>query len=584
MRLNISGRAALSRGAALTLLALLLALLAALASPGSPQAAGRARQFLAGPHHVLVRDLPPAPPAQARGDSERVVPRRSAPALFALAGDSSTVPAANAVDSGAAAGAGPTLLANRFEGIDNGDNLSLAGFTLTPPDPQVAAGPNHVLEMTNVVGRIFDKKGAALLSFRLADFFRMASGWYDTDPRVIYDAPTGRYFATYVSFIDNAGSSPDFGRLHVAISQTDDPTGAWDVYYLPYTDVLPDYPGIGVTDDKFTVSTNLYDIDARHVVAPCLPPQGFCGEQTVVIEKSELLAGVAATVFAFPENPGRFTVRPAHSLSATSDQYLATFDLSAGLPSTRLTLIRLTGTPAAGNVVEASAVNLPVLGQSSPPLSRTAGSGTIDSGDFRLLEAAWRDGTLWTAASAACTPPGDGTVRSCAHLIAVDTDAGAVTQDITFGAPNQYYSWPSVRTDAAGNLFVSLTHTNSGIFAEAAATGRLAGDPPGTLGGTTLLRAGDVLHTSTRWGDYLSVAVDPVDPACVWVAGEYAKSTSGPDWGTYLAAGLEQAKDGHLNHARERRSTRSGSRRAPVSRATRSTTICSEKAAVIRLA
>jgi len=104
-----------------------------------------------------------------------------------------------------------------------------------------------------------------------------------------------------------------------------------------------------------------------------------------------------------------------------------------------------------------------------------------------------------------------------------------------FGASGQYFSWPALRTDASDDLYVSLTHTNSAIFAEARATGRLATDPQNTMSGSTVLRAGDVAHDSSRWGDYLGAAVDPVFPRCVWLVGEYAKNTAGFNWGTFLA-------------------------------------------------
>ena len=91
-------------------------------------------------------------------------------------------------------------------------------------------------------------------------------------------------------------------------------------------------------------------------------------------------------------------------------------------------------------------------------------------------------------------------------------------------------------TDASGDLLVSLTRTNAGVFAEARATGRRTSDAPNTMGASVLLRAGDLVHTSGRWGDYLGAATDPDAPGCVWLAGEYAKSTGGSDWGTYIAA------------------------------------------------
>ncbi|MDO8616334.1 MAG: hypothetical protein Q7T33_11470 [Dehalococcoidia bacterium] len=532
---------------------MLVAFLATFSPSADPAEAGRGTELLAAPKRVVVRDLPTATGPRARAAAERVAPPRRRPVIPATTAQLSGVPAANAAASAAAA-SGPEVLASAFEGIDNNDNASVAGFTVTPPDPQVAAGPGHVLEMTNVTGRIFDKKGATLQTFLLRDFFEVPAGWFDTDPRVIYDALAGRWFASYASLTDNPGAATDLGRLHIAVSQTDDPTGAWNIYFLEYTDVFPDYPGIGLTDDKFTASVNIFDIDEARLDPPCARPFAFCGEQTVVVEKADLLAGVAAPSFSFPLNTNRFTVRPAHSLSSINDQYLATFDLTSGLPSTSLTLIRVTGRPGAGNVTEASADILPILSQSDPPLSQTAGGGTIDSGDFRLLDASWRNGTLWASASARCVPAGDTSVRSCAHLVAVNAAAATVTQDIMFGEPGQHYSWPAVRTDPSGNLFVSLTHTNSTIFAEAVAAGRRASDPVNTLGGVSLLRAGDVVHTSSRWGDYLSVAVDPADPACVWITGEYAKATAGHDWGTYIAAvhydtGCDRDADGWLNSA-----------------------------------
>ena len=118
----------------------------------------------------------------------------------------------------------------------------------------------------------------------------------------------------------------------------------------------------------------------------------------------------------------------------------------------------------------------------------------------------------------------------------MDTGSQALVNDILFGAPGEYFSWPAIRTDRDNNLHVSLTHTTPSIWAEARVAGRLATDPPNTMSGSTLLRAGEVLHDSGRWGDYLGAAVDPVDPCQVWVVGEYAKDTSasGWDWGTYI--------------------------------------------------
>jgi hypothetical protein len=497
---------------------------------------------LEGPSRVKVRDLPKAdkaPPGQVR---ELRLSRRH-PSSH---GDKPEGPpaAANARDESFSPEplAPPIPSGSGFEGLDNTNNGTVAGVTVTPPDPQIAVGPDHIFEMVNIIGRIYTRSGTPVQTFTLASFFGVPAGFLDTDPKIFFDDLSSRWFASYVSFRDLAGGANDQGRLHVAVSQTSDPTGVWNIYFLSYPQLFPDYQGMGVTNDKFTVSANVFDIDQPM----------YHGVDTLVFEKADLLAGVPGAsvgLVAFPRNVGRFTVRPAQSLSSTNDQYAA-FRAN----QTTLTVIRITGTPDAGNVTEAAATNLPILAQNAPPASVALG-GNTDSGDSRLLDAMWRNGRLWTSASAACVPSGDSTTRSCAHVIEVNTTTPpAVLQDIMFGASGQYYSWPALRTDASGDLYVSLTHTNASIFAEARATGRLSTDPPNTMSGSTLLRAGDVAHDSNRWGDYFAAAVDPKFPECVWLVGEYAKNTSGANWGTFIAktsysSGCDNDNDGWSDSA-----------------------------------
>src|SRR3989442_2100181 len=424
--------------------------------------------------------------------------------------------ASNASDSSFSAqpASPPALSGAGFEGLDNSDNSVLTGVTVTPPDPQVAVGPAHVFEMVNIIGRIYSRAGAPLQTFTLKSFFGVPAGYSDTDPKVLYDSLSGRWFASYVSYIDQPGSVNDKARLHLAISQTSDPTGAWNVYFISYSQLIPDYEAIGVTTDKLTVSSNVFDIDTPN----------YFGVDTQVIEKADVIAGLpgaSVRLTSLPRRADRFTVRPAQTLSAGSDQYSTT-----RANATTLTIIKIRGTPAAGNVVEAAATNGTMLAQNAPPDSAALG-GNIDSGDSRLLDAMWRNGRLWTSASAACVPSGDSTTRSCAHVIEVDTTATppSVLQDIMFGASGQYFSWPALRTDASDDLYVSLTHTNSTTFPEARTTGRPATDPPNTMSGSTVLRVGDVAHDSSRLGDYLGAAHYPILPMCVWLDGQYGQHT-----------------------------------------------------------
>ena len=60
------------------------------------------------------------------------------------------------------------------------------------------------------------------------------------------------------------------------------------------------------------------------------------------------------------------------------------------------------------------------------------------------------------------------------------------------------------------------------------------------MSASSVLRTGEIVHLTGRWGDYLAAAVDPSDPSSIWVLGEYAKNTGGANtdlgyWGTYVA-------------------------------------------------
>src|SRR5438067_3554534 len=53
--------------------------------------------------------------------------------------------------------------ATNFEGVSNQDNFNIFGGRVNPPDPVGDVGPNHYVEMVNLVFGIYDKSGNLLL-------------------------------------------------------------------------------------------------------------------------------------------------------------------------------------------------------------------------------------------------------------------------------------------------------------------------------------------------------------------------------------------------------------------------------------
>jgi hypothetical protein len=162
MKFPVLVTAALSIGAALLLLPA-----SPRSSPTSLEAANvavtpqpSADITVLGPREVVVSELPQGS-AAGLGDAS-APPRRTRPR------GEGVPPHANAVGAGAAGATAAPDIAQNWDGLDSDANTP-AG--ITPPDPQVAAGPDHIVEFMNRVVRIYDRSGSPVTTFPLGDLF-----------------------------------------------------------------------------------------------------------------------------------------------------------------------------------------------------------------------------------------------------------------------------------------------------------------------------------------------------------------------------------------------------------------------------
>lgn len=68
-----------------------------------------------------------------------------------------------------------------FEGLSNQDNFNFFGFRVNPPDPVGDVGPNHYVEMVNLMFAVYSKTGARLLG--PVDTGSMWAGFRSTSAR-----------------------------------------------------------------------------------------------------------------------------------------------------------------------------------------------------------------------------------------------------------------------------------------------------------------------------------------------------------------------------------------------------------------
>ncbi|MDE1828720.1 MAG: hypothetical protein KGI25_00195 [Thaumarchaeota archaeon] len=425
---------------------------------------------------------------------------------------------------------------NIYPGLNNElDAASSGGFD--PPDVQVAVGPNHIMELVNVKGEIWNKAGVSLQNVTLGSFFGFTSSTSSSglgDPKILYDSQSGRWFATLENFTN--------GTVSIKVSQTNDPTGSW---YPPIHDSsftgCPDQPKIGVSDDKFVVSVNDFP-------APCPLSGSSTGAEFHVFDKTKLIIGTK-NVQIFPVQTSDFGITPVQSQSSTSPLYMVS---DGGVSTTQIKLYNLTGqvpnvvikggTPSVLNV---RTINL------APSAVQPITTTLLDTGDERILDAAWNKGKLWFSLNDGCTPNGDTIKRACVRLIQLNTNTTIVTQDFDINASATYYYYPALRLDGFGGMGTIFGTSSTATYPSLLVTAQAASDPVKSYKPLSYIQTGsnyeDVLDgcfsgstfTCARYGDYFGAALDPSDNSRVWVGGEYNKLAPGhtfATWSTFIGS------------------------------------------------
>jgi hypothetical protein len=406
------------------------------------------------------------------------------------------------------------------------------GQTVDPPDTQLAVGPVYLAEAVNSTLSIWTRSGASVAVYDLNAFFAVPAGYFLSDPRIIYDAESARWFLSGVAF------NPGFdSQVLVATSSSSDPTGGWNkVLVTNATAVLQDQPFIGVSSDKVVISWNDYTGTST-----------YTGQETWVYEKADLLAGVPAPRhFAFPADTKRFRIVPAQSLTPTTTAWLVynnadCFELTCTIATPSIGVVAITGTPA-GNNVAWNESDLPIQATHLPPSPRQPSAIPVTKDiDDRFLSAVWQNGTLWTAGNDSCIPAGDSILRSCLRLVKVSTSGSTPTvqQDFDGGTSGLDYYYPAVTLDGSGNIFIAFSVSSPTLNPSAGAVD-IRASSPSRFENVISLASGlgphlDANTAKNRWGDYSGAAPDPINPAMVWVAAEYQTGNGGPYWGTAAA-------------------------------------------------
>jgi len=327
-----------------------------------------------------------------------------------------------------------------FEGLNLYQQRYARGgnqFTVEPPDQALCVGNGYVLEAVNDVLNIFNTSGQSVLPDNTATnivsgFPRNVNHAVDlnsfygyipalnrstgirgpsiTDPTCLYDAATQRFFVVVLTLevVPTTGAFTHVNHLDIAVSQTNNPTGGWNIYKVDVTNdgspgntggpcpCLGDYPHIGADAYGFYITTNSYpwgpgDFDGAQIYA-FSKAQLAAGASTVTMVHIDTTDAVHATSPTVQTQPG-FTVWPAQSpgtdsfaldsggteffLSSNAAEEAAGDDYTGS--STNLIVWSLTNTSSLNTATPSLNLSTKVLtvGQYGvPPKQKQPGSGT----------------------------------------------------------------------------------------------------------------------------------------------------------------------------------------------------------------
>jgi hypothetical protein len=420
-----------------------------------------------------------------------------------------------------------------FEGVAVGQ-----GGKWAPPDPNGAAGTNNYFEIVNDGFAIYNKAGTkvygpAPTNTIFTGFGGECEQFNDGDGTVVFDHFAQRWV------VQQFVVSQNFGQPYmdcVAVSTTSDPTGSWNRYGFSYgTTDFVDYPKLGVWSDGYYISYNVFANGAS-----------YSGPEVCALDKSKMIAGLSATQQCFKRSTSYFSLLPADidGPSAPPGGSPELF-LSYAQNSLQLWKFHVDWTTPANSSFPLSPIQFSV-----PAFNPACGGGTcipqpsttqkLDSlGDRLMYRLAYRNFGDHESLVVTHSVVANGVSGMRWYELRGPWSTPTVFQSGTY-APDTTYRWMgSIAQDHVGDMALGFSVSSTSVRPGARYTGRLVGDSLGSMGqgeGTLVSGTGSQTVGLSRWGDYTSMSVDPVDDCTFWYLGEYLTIDGTWNWQTRIGA------------------------------------------------
>lgn len=473
---------------------------------------------------------PPIDPTQRQGESTRPVPQ----------GPTADDPVVQSGDTQFSTRASDTV--SLSDSLTTWDALG----GRNPNDTNGDVGPNHFVQAINGGFQVFDKEGTSL-----AGPSAIGSLWQDNDgtvevcepeagdPIVLYDNIADRWLIS--QFQPRGGPFQDF--ICVAVSATPDPRPS-EGYFLYEFQIgqgeFPDYFKLGTWTDGYYISANagavLVGAFDRLQMVNGNPAQFIRFPDIGNLSYTNFGVVLPADLDGSTPPPGGdsgYFYRPVDGdLEGGSDRVeLFTADVDWADPASS-TLSAATDIPLAA--FEQDMCGFLSFGCIPQPGTTAVLDPINEVGMHRFPYRNYGDREVLAGNFTVDVDGGDN--AGIRWFVLENTGGGWGVADQGTYAPQPddapafvHRFMGSLAMDRNGNLAIGYTASSAqDVFPSARFTGRVADDPPGILPATERVMREGITSVggsgNTRWGDYYSLTVDPVDDCTFWYTGDYGDS------------------------------------------------------------
>lgn len=428
------------------------------------------------------------------------------------------------------------------------DSVGIQDSGWAPPDGCMAVGPAHLLVAVNAACAVFDKSGKQVLFAELQDWFAPVAPQAEIlNAKVIFDHQRGCWLMAACA------RSKDKTRswFLLTVSQTADPQGQWWVWALDVNHeaalkagLWAEGLGLAVDNSAIYLTANLFDLQSR-----------FAYAKIRILYKREVYTGASLHGWDFwdlrnSNGTPAFGLQPAHNFGPTDQQYF----LNA-LPDGR-GLAQWCVAHALRVPPQLSRRQLLTLEYRMAPNAALPNSQVeVETGDTRLCNVIYRNGSLWTGHTVSANWGGDTNVAAI-QWFQINPLTGSIIQQGVYGTPHAHYFRPAVMVDRHNRVMLVFNRTGETDFPAIRFTGRRASDRPNTLQASALLKQSPVPGGKV-WSACSGAALDP-NGSDFWIIGQYTIGHN--EWATWIGETTYAPRATDYNTP----SVRSRSRHKPV--------------------